>query len=218
MARALLVGASGLVGSHCRRLLLADPDWTEVIAFVRRPPETAHPRYHEVSVDFSRLDATEIDCPETVFCCLGTTLKKAGSLEAQRKVDVDYVVDTARWALARGAKHFLVVSSIGADRRSNSAYLRMKGEMEAAVRALGYPVADVLRPSVLLGERPDFRLAESLGQKLLLLVDPLLHFLMPKYRAIAAEKVARAMVALAEDPQPGFHVHESDAIPRIGEP
>lgn len=220
MRRALITGASGLVGSCCQRRLLGSDNWDEVVSFVRRPSGTTHPRLREVLVDFNALGSLPDDNyqAETAFCCLGSTLKKAGSLPAQRLVDVEYVSAFGKFSLQQGVRHFLVVSSLGADPESASAYLRMKGEMEHQLSELGFPIVDVFQPSLLLGDRLEARPAESIAQYLFRLVDPLLHLLLPKYRAIAADKVAAAMEALAEQPQPGFHVHVSDRIPQLGGP
>ena len=220
MRRALLTGASGLVGGCCQRRLLDSDNWDEVVSLVRRPCGYVHPRLREVVVDFNSLAglSEENFRAETAFCCLGTTLRKAGSLSAQHKVDVEYVTEFAKLSLRHDVRHFLVVSSLGADRESASAYLRMKGEMEHEVFKLGFPIVDVLQPSLLLGDRVESRTAESVAQYLFRLIDPLMHVLLPKYRAIAADKVAAALEALAEEPQLGFHVHLSDRIPTLGGP
>jgi uncharacterized protein YbjT (DUF2867 family) len=218
MRRALIAGASGLVGSHSLALLLEDPEWGEVISLVRRPSGAANARLREVVVDFSRLPEEPRDRIDSVFVCTGTTLKKAGSLTAQRRIDVDLVVAVARWGLAREAHHLSVVSSLGADPRSPSAYLRMKAEMESEIQELGYPAVDIFQPSLLLGPREESRPVERLSQQLFTWLDPVINALLPRYRAIAAEKVARAMVTLAIDPEPGVHTHPSDAIPRLGQP
>lgn len=210
---ALLAGASGLVGSQVLQHLAADPDCRAVHALVRRPLPTGYPKVSQHTMDFDRLaEVRPFPAAEVVFCCLGTTIKAAGSREAFSKVDFTYVHEVARLALATGAKQFLLVSALGADPASRIFYNRVKGKVEEAVRALPYYGIHIFRPSLLLGERREFRLGERVSAALAPLFTWALVGPLRKYRPIAAAVVARAMVRVAKEGRSGVHVYESDAI------
>jgi uncharacterized protein YbjT (DUF2867 family) len=214
---ALLLGATGLVGGHCLRLLLEEPAYGRVHVLTRRGLGRAHPRLAEHVVDFDRLDGTAAAVrADDVFCCLGTTIAKAGSRDAFRRVDHDYPLNTARLALARGARRFLLVSALGADPRSRVFYNRVKGETERDVSALGFDAVVLLRPSLLIGERAERRRGEEIGKRVMPFVGPLLVGPLRKYRGIEGETVARAMVRLALGDAAGVRIVESDEIARLG--
>ncbi|RMH19946.1 MAG: NAD-dependent epimerase/dehydratase family protein [Acidobacteria bacterium] len=210
---ALVLGASGLVGGHLLRRLLDDATWGLVRAVVRRPLAVEHPRLEQRVVDFDRLERhADAFAVADVFCCLGTTMKKAGSRDAFRRVDYLYPFEAARLAEAAGADRFQLVSSLGADPASGNFYLRVKGEVERVVARLAFGAFDVFRPSILLGERPEPRPAEALaagfGRALaVVLIGPL-----RRYRPIPAAMVAAAMVEVAARGEGGHHVYESEAI------
>ncbi|HEX5726523.1 MAG TPA: NAD(P)H-binding protein [Longimicrobiaceae bacterium] len=211
--RALLLGATGLVGRHCLDLLLADDAFPSVAVLGRRRVERASPKLEQRVVDFDRLDEhADAFAAEAVFCCLGTTLRAAGSREAFRRVDHDYPVRAAQLAAAGGARQFLLVTALGADPGSSVFYNRVKGETEAAVRALPLPGVAILRPSLLLGEREGRRPAEALAQKAAPLLNPLLVGPLRKYRALPGAAVARALVRLAREGVEGVRIVESDEI------
>lgn len=216
-ASALLLGATGLVGGLVLDLLLDDPAYGRVVVLGRRKVDRQHPKLEQHVADLGRLeehaDRFRVD---DVFCCLGTTIRAAGSQEAFRRVDHDYVVDSARVAAAAGARRYLLVTAAGADARSRIFYNRVKGEAEAGVRAQPFEGVVILRPSLILGPRADRRPAEALAQRVapalgLLLVGPL-----RRYRAVRAESVARAMVRVAKERPRGVRVVESEEIQRIG--
>lgn len=210
--RALIAGAQGLVGSHLLRLLLARAAWSGVVAPVRRPLTPAHPKLSAPLVDFDRLDDFAPDTPiDDVFCCLGTTIAKAGSKAAFRRVDHDYVVAMARLAVRVGARHFVMVSALGASASSRVFYNRVKGEAEAAVLALPLPRTTIFRPSLLAGERSESRPAERAGLLFAKLVGPFLIGGLRRYRAVPAEDVAAAMAAVALEGEP-LGVVESEQI------
>lgn len=209
MNRVLLTGATGLVGSCLLRLLIDDPRVDEIIA----PSRRALPAMNKV-VNPVEADLTDVLRPleaqlTTVFCCLGTTRKQAGSKEAFIHVDYTLVVDTALNALRLGARKMLVVSAHGANRHSPFLYNRVKGEMENALRHQAWPSLTVVRPSLLLGERKDKRRGESL-------MAPLFAWLPGNWRAVSAQDVARCLhhQAFAEE-NTGFTLIESGAIPRV---
>jgi uncharacterized protein YbjT (DUF2867 family) len=218
-AHALLAGATGLVGALTLRRLLADPRWARVTTLVRRPTGVAHERLDERLVDFATLDNNEaLPRATAAICALGTTMKKAGSRDAFRAVDLHAVVAFARAARAAGADTFALVSSAGADARSRTFYLKTKGEAEAAVAALGFPSLTVLRPGVLLGDRGESRPGEAIARAILPFVSPLLAGPFRPYRPIGADVVAAALVRAAAASLPGQHVLGNDAIAAMADP
>lgn len=214
---ALVAGASGLVGGELLKQLLAAPEYTKITVLTRRPLSLpADPRLNQLVTDFAALgEHPEPFAADAVFCCLGTTIKKAGSQAAFRKVDYEYPLEMGRLAKAVGAKRFLIVTSMGADPRSAFFYSRVKGEVEAALQALELPGLTIFRPSLLLGQRQEKRMGEGVAQMLArplgwLMVGPL-----RRYRPIAGATVARAMYrAAGGDPKPA--VYASDQIEALG--
>lgn len=195
---ALVAGHTGLVGRHLLQDLLDDPRYGQVIALGRRMPTITHPRLKAVQTDFTGLSALAPTLAvDEVFCCLGTTLKAAGSRAAFERVDYHMVVELARATRAAGAKAFLMVSSLSASPRSPVFYSRVKGRAEQAVTELGFERLHILRPSLLLGDREQRRTGEAIAGALMPLADVLLVGSLAKYRAIRGEDVARAMQQLA---------------------
>ena len=190
---ALLVGATGLVGSALLKRLLDSPHYARVEAWVRRPIAVSHPKLATEVIDFERLAERRV-AAEDVYCALGTTIRTAGSQDAFRHVDFDFPVALAQAAARGGAQRILVVSSLGANQRSGAFYSRVKGEMEEGVRIAGVPKALFFRPSLLAGERSEFRPGERIGLLVGLVLGPLLG----RYRPIHAELVAAAMLRAAE--------------------
>ncbi|HYH80265.1 MAG TPA: oxidoreductase [Longimicrobium sp.] len=214
---ALLLGATGLVGGHCLERLLGDKAWRRVTVLARRPLGRKHPRLTERVGDFERLEEqADAFAADDVFCCLGTTIRQAGSQEAFRRVDHDYVVRAASLAREQGARRFLLVTALGADAGSRVFYNRVKGETERDVSALGFEGVALLRPSLLLGRRSDHRTTEALAQKAAPFLAPLLRGPLRKYRPIAGATVAAAMVRLAREGLSGVRVVESDEITTLG--
>ena len=214
--KALLAGATGLIGGHVLDLLLADPAYSEITALVRRPLKVEHNKLNTRIVDFDRLD--EVSDPPTVndvFCCLGSTMKKAGSKAAFRRVDHDYVVATARLGLAGGARHFLLVSSIGADASSMNFYSRVKGEAEVSVAKFGYEALHIFQPSILMGERDEKRPGECLGIAAAGMLNRLMAGPLRRYRGIRPETVAAAMTRAARSDAQGRQTHTYDAIQHL---
>lgn len=209
MARtALIAGGSGLVGRSVLQRLLQDPAYAEVRLLTRRPLDLQHPHLRILLSDFRELSALGSELrADDVFCCLGTTLRSAGSREAFADVDYRMVVELAQASRAAGAQQFLVVSAAGASEHALAYYSRVKGRMEKAVSALGFEAVHILRPSLLMGARAEHRPGEAFAQKL----APLLKVLTPgplrRYRPVAAEDVAEAMVRLALRGESGVHTH-----------
>jgi uncharacterized protein YbjT (DUF2867 family) len=206
---ALIAGASGLVGRQLLRLLLDDPGWAQVHALVRRPLGIAHPHLVEHVQDFDDLDRARLPAADAAFCCLGTTIKVAGSQPAFRKVDHDYVLAFARLAQRVGARHLAVVSAMGANARSPVFYNRVKGETEQDLRALGLPSLTLVRPSLLAGARAEQRPGERLA---LTALGPIGRLIPARYRPVADVAVARAMIDAAHRRPKGVEVLESDRL------
>lgn len=218
MRTALIAGATGLVGGELLTQLLAAGEYDRVVAVSRRPLAVAHPKLKVVVADFSALEqvATELRCDDA-FCCLGTTIRKAGSREAFRAVDHVAVLAFA-WAAQRaGAKRFFIVSALGADPTSRVFYNRVKGETDAALVVLGFETLGIFRPSLLRGRRREFRLGERLLAALLWVVEPLFVGRLRKYRSIDADVVARAMMRCSFGrPGQGMLIYDSDEIQDLG--
>ncbi len=213
---ALLLGASGLVGGHCLKLLLADPFYDKVIAPVRRPLAVEDDSLLQIQIDFDRSEehAAEFRAND-VFCCLGTTIKKAGSQDAFSKVDLIYPSRFAEIALANGADQFLLVSAVGADPDSSIFYNRVKGEVEEAVAHYDFDTFHIFRPSLLLGKRRENRLGERFAMQMSKLLSFVLVGPLKMYRPVEAEAVAFAMVEIAKEGWQGRHVFSSEMIRSI---
>jgi len=213
---ALIAGATGLVGGHLLKLLLADPQYRKVVAVTRRPLDVvASPKLEELVMDFDALDKSlaQKNIPvDDAYCALGTTIKTAGSQDAFRKVDHDYVVAFAKAAKARGAKRLMLVSSIGADPASSVFYSRVKGETEQALGALGFEALHIFRPGLLIGERAETRPVESIGKLVSPMLDAMMLGPMRVYRSMRAENVARAMRAAASTATSGRQIHTYDQM------
>ncbi|HUE96549.1 MAG TPA: NAD-dependent epimerase/dehydratase family protein [Longimicrobiaceae bacterium] len=195
---ALVMGATGLVGGHCVDLLLNAAEYSKVRVLGRRPFGRPHPKLEDRVLDYDRFEEySALFAVDDIFCCLGTTIRKAGSPEAFRKVDVEFPATAARLGAEMGADQFLVVSALGADPDSLIFYNKAKGEMEAEVRRAPLRAVWVVRPSLLLGDREELRIGERIAEVLLRPVAPLLLGPLRRLRPIEAATVAAAMVALA---------------------
>ena len=205
---AIVAGATGLVGEALLRQLSAQRDYTQIRVLGRRPPKHESGSIKFVFTDFSNLDTLSADLAvDEVYCCLGTTQRKAGSAAAFERVDFHMVVDLARAAKKAGAKKFLVVSAAGASLKSPAFYSRVKARMEQAVSEAGFEAVHILRPSLLLGPRQELRPAEKLFQLLAPLYSPFLVGPLRRYRPTRAEDVAAAMLTLAQGKATGAKVH-----------
>jgi uncharacterized protein YbjT (DUF2867 family) len=212
--KALIVGATGLIGGYCLQALCDNPDYSEVIALVRKPILKTHRKLKTVITKFDNLERqlSSIQAHD-IYCCLGTTIKKAGSQEAFKKIDFSLVVTVAELMIKQGAEQFLVISAMGADKNSKVFYNRVKGKMEEALQELNYPCLRIIRPSLLLGNREEFRLGEKIAILLTPVLKPLMFGSLKKYRPVQAESVAKFMVGIAhEEPVTGVHVYESHMI------
>ncbi|MFY0525003.1 oxidoreductase [Archangium gephyra] len=211
---ALVAGASGLVGGFLLDALLEAPQYREVHSLGRRPLPRQHPKLVQHTVDFARLGGEALPPAQEAFCCLGTTIKKAGSQEAFRAVDHDAVLAFASAAKKAGVQRFLVVTALGSDARSRVFYNRVKGETEEALKAMGFESLVILQPSLLLGERAESRPGERAAIIASRVLAPLLRPLAS--RPIEARTVARAMVALAQAAPQGVRVAPSGELQELG--
>ncbi|MCA1557790.1 MAG: oxidoreductase [Acidobacteria bacterium] len=208
---AILLGATGLVGGHCLDLLLEDAGYDRVLSLGRRTKGREHPKLEEHIVDFERLDDyAQLFRADDLFCCLGTTIKKAGSQAAFRQVDFTYVRDSARVGLENGTSQVLLVSALGANSHSRVFYNRTKGEVEEAVAKFPFHGVQVFRPSLLLGERTEYRAGERVAEKAMKVFSFLLAGPFRKYRPVQASTVAEAMVKVALQRPSGVNIFESD--------
>ncbi len=211
---ALVAGATGLIGGHLVRRLLSHADYARVHVLTRHALSISDPKIIQHRVDFERLATSFNEPADDTFCCLGTTLRQAGSREAFRRVDHDYPLALANLARLAGARVFLMVSALGADAHSRVFYNRIKGETERDIAALGLSRVVFLRPSLLLGERREFRAGEKAGAVVGRLIAPVLVGRLRRYRPIEADDVAAAMLYLATHDSLAGPV-ESDAIAQL---
>lgn len=204
----LLAGASGMSGEHLLDRLLNEPTVERVLAPSRKPL-AEHPNLENPVGELLDLLPALNGPVHTAFCCLGSTIKQAGSQDAFRAVDQDLILAFAARARELGARHLLVVSAIGADPGSSVFYNRIKGQTEEALKAQGWPQLTIARPSLLLGPRNEFRLGERLAA-------PFLRWLPGKHRAIDVTALARALWRLALEEGEGLRIVESDDLQRLG--
>ncbi len=214
MRTALIAGATGLTGGHLLSALLDSNQYGKVHALVRKPALPPHPKLDELIVDFAHLP--RLPRVDDAYCCLGTTIRKAGSQAAFRLVDFDYVVNFAKAARRAGARQFLLISAIGADAKSAVFYSRVKGETEEALRDIGFEALHLFRPSFLVGDRQESRLGERVGIAAFSLAAPLMMGAMRKYRPVEASVVAAAMLNAALSDATGVVVHDSAQIAADG--
>lgn len=208
---AVVVGGTGLVGRALLQILAGDGRYSTVTSLVRR--DTLPPTGIVVQrADFERLDELVLPHVDDAFCCLGTTRRDAGSAEAFRRVDLDYVVAFARRAKWAGASRFMLVSSLGASPRSPFLYPRTKGECEAAISAIGFTSVVIVRPSFLLGARAQERAGEAVAIRVARVIQPVLVGALRKYAPVEAFTVAKTLATAAAIAPPGITIIESDAI------
>jgi uncharacterized protein YbjT (DUF2867 family) len=215
---AVIVGSTGAIGRHLVPMAAAAQRYDKVVVLHhRRTPYGILAGVEERIVDFTRLPKPEPgEDIEAVFCCVGTTQMKAGSTGAFQAVDRDLPIALARWAAENNVTTFIGISSVGANSAAGSVYLKTKGQMEAGVAGAGLRSTYLFRPSVLEGERDEYRLAERVANRVLGVVGPLMVGPLRKYRPIHTKTVATAMLGCAAKATPGVHIVESDGIEAIG--
>lgn len=213
---ALIAGASGLVGQHLLHLLLHSEVYDHIIALVRSPLNNQHPKLNEHIVNFDKLEEhAALFAVDDVFCCLGTTIKKAGSQEVMYRIDVDYPYSIAKLSQQQGAQQFLVVSAMGANANSSIFYSRMKGELEQKLATLGYPSLSILRPALLLGERNEVRVGERIGAIVAKGTAWLMAGPLKKYKAIEGRQVARAMLKISKVEKNGVYIYSNEQLHQL---
>lgn len=204
-----------MTGRYLLDVLLEDSFYDHVVALVRRPIGRGDAKIEERVVDFDSLSAPDVQGVTHMFCCLGTTIKKAGSKEAFRHVDHDYALRFAQWGIGAGAQRMMLVSSVGADEDSGNFYLRVKGELERDLERLPFEGLHIFRPSFLLGRREEQRTGEALGIRLARGFEWMMVGDWRRYRPMPAGVLAASMAAAGERGEPGRHVYHYDQIYRM---
>ena len=216
MKTALIIGSTGLIGSHLQELLLENDEYEKIITFVKRDSGIRHPKLKQHIINFDKPETyKELIVGDDFFCTIGTTIKNAGSKDAFRKVDFEYPKEFATIALQNNVKQFLIISSLGADANSGNFYLKTKGEIQDFLRECNFESVTVLQPSLLLGNRKEFRLGEKITSFFMKLFSFIFIGSIKKYKPIQAEDVAKAMVSIAQKNHKGFHIIECDTIQEI---
>lgn len=214
---ALVLGGTGLVGSGLVRILEGMEEYSAIVVMGRRPLGQGGKKVREVIADMGSLKGYSGEFKvDDIFCCLGTTIKKAGSKDSFRKVDFDMPVEAARLGSMNGVKNFLVISSMGADKNSVFFYSRVKSEMEEAVKKFPFNAIHIFRPSLLLGERNEFRLGEKLAEWFAKPFSAILPENMKTSFPMPSSTVARAMAKAALLDSNGVSIHESGDIRVLG--
>ncbi len=206
--KVVVAGATGLVGTYLLKSLAEEAGISHITALSRRSESAEHSKVAWQVVDYENVDSLNKACKgaEAAFCCLGTTMAKAGSQEAFRKIDHDYVLTFAEASLKAGAKQFHMVSAIGASAQSSIFYNRVKGETEEALSKLNFSHYCIYRPGFLRGDRREVRRAEQVGGWLMQLFSPLMAGRLSKYKTIHGEQVAAAMTREALSPKKKLRV------------
>lgn len=211
---ALVFGATGLVGKQVVDTLLKSEEYSLIKIFLRKEGNYSSSKIQVIQVNFSKLEdhISEIKGDE-IFCCLGTTIKKAGTQKAFREVDYHLVLQLGKIAKGNQVHDFKVISSLGANPKSSNFYLRVKGEMEEALKNLKLERLLIMRPSLLLGKREEKRMGGNFGKILMKFILPLMMGSLKKYRPVYASKVAFAMIHFKMKAQ--VHIVESDQIEEL---
>lgn len=210
---ALLIGATGLVGEQCLNELLLSNAYEKVTALTRKKLPLTHPRLENIVTYFENLDELKPKLKaDDVYCAMGTTIGKAGSEAAFRKVDFDIPLRVAKLAANNGAKQFLLVSSLGADANSSIFYSRVKGELEEALKTAGFETVLIFRPSILLGDRKERRYGEEIGRFVAEKLPFVFFGPLKKYRGTPVDVLAKQMVHDAQQKIKGVRIFENEEI------
>jgi uncharacterized protein YbjT (DUF2867 family) len=212
---AVVAGATGLVGRYLVNVLLEDAFYDVIVTLTRRPLAIESPKIEQRLVDFDQLEAADLAGATHLFCCLGTTMKTAGSRDAFRRVDHDYCARFARMGHEAGAARLMLVSSVGANPKASSFYLRTKGQTEEAVSALGFEALHIFRPGVLMGQRDEERPGERFAAGVSRAFEFLMRGSLSKYRPMPAGVLSASMAAAGERGEPGKHIHHYQDIVRL---
>jgi len=214
--KAIIVGASGLIGSSLLDILLRESGFDEVLILVRKELSIEHSKLKQLVIDFDQLKnyTAEITC-DAIFSCLGTTMKKTSDLTVYRKIDHDYPLQLAQIAKQNGVAQYHMVSSLGANVNASNFYLKTKGQIEEDLKRVGLTTLCIYQPAFLTGDRKEYRLAEKFLIPLMTLLNPLLMGNLKKYKSIAAKTVASAMYKQSLTKQEGIFIYPSDKITEL---
>ena len=217
MKTALVIGSTGLIGTELLKIILESPEYSQVVTFVKRDSEIRHPKLTQHHIDFDQPETYEnLVVGDDFFCTIGTTIKNAGSQNAFRQVDYEYPRQFASFAMQNKVKQFLIISALNADAKSSNFYLKTKGAIEDFLKNCEFESVAVLQPSLLLGNRAEFRFGERLGAFFMQTFSFVFLGNLKKYKAIEGETVAKAMFKIAQRKDTGFKIYESDVIQEIG--
>lgn len=217
MKTALVIGSTGLIGSHLLNILLESNEYSKVIAFTKRDLGIKNSKLVQHIIDFDQSETySQLIVGDDFFCTIGTTIKKAGSQKEFRKVDFEYPKQFASFALQNNVTQFLIISSLGANASSSNFYLKTKGEIQEYLKATDFESVAILQPSLLLGDRTEFRLAEKVGGFFMKLLSFVFFGNLKKYKPIEGKTVAKALFTIAQRNNVGFKIYESDLIQEIG--
>jgi uncharacterized protein YbjT (DUF2867 family) len=215
--KVILVGASGLIGSHLLKLLVESPEISEILVILRKPLNLSNSKVLELIINFEELESFSDDIKgDIIFCCLGTTKAATPDRKLYRKIDLEYPIRLATIGLKNAIKQFHIVSSLGADIKSSNSYLKLKGELEEKLKALAIESLHLYQPSLLSGNRKDYRPGEKLAINAFKFINPLLIGPLRKYRSIEAEKVALAMFKQSLKQLKGTYIYPSIQIQKLG--
>jgi uncharacterized protein YbjT (DUF2867 family) len=211
--KAVIAGASGLIGGLLLDDLLRHPEYDEVIILVRKELPLQHKKLTQLAIDFDKLQGyAPLINGHAIFCCLGSTRKKTPDLAVYRKIDHDYPLQLAKIALKNSVEQCHLVSALGANASSSNFYTKMKGETEDDIKKIGLPCLHIYQPSLITGYRKERRFAERIFKGLMKVIDPLLFGSLKKYRSIPAKTISAAMVKQSLIKQEGIFIHPSDKI------
>lgn len=214
--KAVIVGASGLIGSELLQLLLQSQQYDEVLALVRRELPVSHKKLIQLVIDFDQLDQYQNSITgHAIFCCLGSTRSKTPDLSVYRRIDHDYPLQLAEIAKQNKMPHYHLVSAIGANSKSGNFYTKLKGQTEDDIQQVRIPSLHIYQPSLLTGNRKEFRLAEKIATVAMKVINPLLIGSLKKYRSISAQTVAQAMYRQSLNTEEGVFVHPSNHIKQL---
>jgi uncharacterized protein YbjT (DUF2867 family) len=211
----LIVGSTGLVGGAFLKLILNDPSAGKILVLARRkiPVIADAPNVQQEIIDFNNLDKYKhLLSARTMVCALGTTIKKAGSKQGFRQVDYQLPLDIAGYATQNGCEKLILISAIGADPNSSVFYNKVKGELERDIQKLSFKAAHIIRPSLLMGDREEFRFGEEIGK---ILIRPMGFLIPDKYKPVHVDVIARKIKTLLKDDTPGTHIFEGRQIHRL---